>query len=123
MAGDAPSAPSTEAALPPGKWSPKSPHHKRARPSGAAVVQVPEERPLTALSAAELTRAVVAHDDTLRSLLAQLSLTFKLEPSSPLAECPDVGRQDLAVGSQTWSSPSAGQLLCRRFFGFAQLCL
>ena len=56
-----------------------------------------EERPLTALSAAELTRAVVAHDDTLRSLLAQLSLTFKLEPSSPLADC-------LMSAVKTWQS-------------------
>ena len=97
----------------------KEPSPQRARPSGAAVVQVPEERPLTALSAAELTRAVVAHDDTLRSLLAQLSLTFKLEPSSPLAEC-------LMSAVKTWQSAhKRGQAhpQGRCFFGLAQLSL
>ena len=43
--------------------------------------------PLTALTTHELTRAVVARDDVLRSLQSQLSLCFKLEPSCPLAVC------------------------------------
>ena len=42
-------------------------------------------------------RAVVAHDDTLRILLAQLSLTFKSEPLSPTNRSTSVARPSCSV--------------------------
>ena len=73
-------------APPPGVWGAKSPEHKRPRHKDP--FKPPDTAPstLTTLTPQELTRAVVAHDNALRSLQAQLSLTFKLDPSCPLAD-------------------------------------
>ena len=70
---------------PPGVWGAKSPDHKRPRHKDLAPTNAASST-LTTLSPQELTRAVVAHDEALRSLQAQLSLTFKLDPSCPLAD-------------------------------------